>query len=174
MSGAIMVHCGHKGMDIETLLRSAAEFKLCSVGTQEKLSCSQCTASLNCWYRRDGAMLSCCSRHTLILPSECRRRNRDSKDVSMLFYFAVLVRLWNAALGWQQRHPVWTSASKFNMLCTHRCSSAGFGCYLTYRCLSVSLNQSGHSPLTPDISKARYWITVAHWIFFFQSDLCKH
>lgn len=49
-----------------------------------------------------------------------------------------------------------------------------FGCYSTYHCLSVSLNQSGHSPLTPDISKARYWITVAHWIFCFQSDLCKH
>ncbi len=121
--------------------------------------------------RQDGSMLSCSLRQILILPSECRSRNRDSSDQATffsIFYCPILVSLCELyppcpVLSWQERHPVWSSAAGAHLLQGSTCCVFRDGIlhilvvtsgYLSHCCLSIISNQSVHSPLTSDINKA--------------------
>ncbi len=150
-------------------------FKRCSVGTKGPKVCQEniphtITPPPAAWTietRQDGSMLSCSLHQILTLPSECCSRNRDSSDQATFFQSSIVQFCWACAnlfgeppfpvLGWQERHPVWSSAAEAHLLQGSTCRVFRDGIlhtlvvtsgYLSYCCLSIISNQSAHSPMT--------------------------
>ncbi len=83
-----------------TILRSAVVFKRCSIGIKGPKVCQENiphTITPPAWTvetRQDGSMLSCSLRQILTLPSECRSRNRDTKDKATFFQSSIAQFWW--------------------------------------------------------------------------------
>ncbi len=84
-----------------TILRQAVVFKRCSIGTEGPKLCQEniplTITPPPAWTvetRQDGCMLSCFLRQILTLPSECRRRNRDSSDQATFFQSSIVQFWW--------------------------------------------------------------------------------
>ncbi len=106
--------------------------------------------------RQDGSMLSCSLHQILTLSSECWSRNRDSSDQATFFQSSIVQFWWFlcelyppcAALSWQERYPVWSSAAVARLLQGSTCCAFRDGIlhilvvtsgYLSYCCLLSSL-----------------------------------
>ncbi len=129
----------------------------------------------------------CSLRQILTLPSECCNRNRESSDQATFFQSSI-VQFWSACAncslrflfltGWQERHPVWSSAAVAVLLqgCVFRDGilhtlvlTSG---YLSYCCLSIISNQS--AAFSWHQQGIFVHTTAAHWIFsLFRTILCK-
>ncbi len=104
--------------------------------------------------RQDESMLSCSLHQILILPSECRSRNRDSSDQATFFQSSI-VQFWWACVNCSLR--VCSFAAVVHLLQGLTCCAfrddilhtlVVTSGYLSCCCFSIISNQSAHSALT--------------------------